>query len=62
MRSTYFDLSGHSVIVQLPAGRFPARRTFHRPSAPSVPLREGPFEKESPIFPGSYAQNEINKN
>ncbi len=59
---TYFDFSSYSVIAQLPAARLPARRTFHRPSVPAVPLREGPFEKESPIFPGSYAQNEINKN
>jgi len=60
--STYFDLSGHSVMVQLPAARLPARRTFHRPTVPAIPLRVGAAEKESPIFPGSYVQNEINKN
>ena len=60
--STYFVLSSHSVKAQLPAARLPARRTFHRPTVPAIPLWEGRFEKESPIFPGSYAQNEINKN
>ncbi|MDR6737279.1 hypothetical protein, partial [Sphingobacterium sp. 2149] len=59
---TYFDFSSYSMIAQLPAARLPARRTFHRPSVPAVPLRVGAAEKESPIFPGSYAQNEINKN
>ena len=55
-------LRPYSVIAQLPAARLPARRTFHRPTVPAIPLREGAAEKESPIFPGSYVQNEINKN